>query len=186
MRPNVQRAWSLALALLTLAAPLSAQPRTTAVGDGAMATEPHDVIINGVRFWYRVAGQPRMAWRRSCSRTVALATTATASRRIVYNDQRGAGRSERPWNNEYTLALLVDVVEALRLTLGVPQIWLIGHSFGGALGLEYAAKCPSRVALPDARIVVYDRGGHSLYLDDPAQFVHDVVPFLAGRTSAGR
>jgi proline iminopeptidase len=65
---------------------------------------------------------------------------------MVYFDQRGTGRSERPASGDYRLATLVDDIEALRIELGVPKIALIAHSFGGVLALEYASKYPDRVA----------------------------------------
>lgn len=48
------------------------------------------------------------------------------------------------------MATLVEDIEGLRRELGVPQIALIGHSFGGILALEYAATHPARVS----RIVI--------------------------------
>ena len=65
---------------------------------------------------------------------------------MVYFDQRGSGKSERPWTGEYSMATLVEDIEGLRRELGAPQIALIGHSFGGTLALEYAAAYPTRVA----------------------------------------
>jgi proline iminopeptidase len=67
-------------------------------------------------------------------------------RRMVYLDQRGSGRSERPWDGRYSLAVLVEDMEALRQELGVERWVLLGHSFGGTLALEYAARHPQRVA----------------------------------------
>src|SRR5438445_13240242 len=72
---------------------------------------------------------------------------------MVDFDQRGSGNSERPWTGEYSMATLVEDIEGLRRELGVPQIALIGHAFGGALALEYAAAYPARVA----RIVIVSR-----------------------------
>jgi proline iminopeptidase len=65
---------------------------------------------------------------------------------MVYFDQRGSGRSERPANRDYAMTTLVDDVEALRRQLGVPQIAIIGHSFGSTLALEYAARYPAQVS----------------------------------------
>ena len=66
---------------------------------------------------------------------------------MVYLDQRGSGRSDRPKAaDNYSIAQLVDDIEALRVHLGAPRIDLIGHSFGTILGLEYAARYPGRVA----------------------------------------
>jgi proline iminopeptidase len=68
------------------------------------------------------------------------------ARRMVYLDQRGCGRSERPWDGHYSLEVLVADLEALRQELGVERWVLLGHSFGGTLALEYAARYPGRVA----------------------------------------
>jgi proline iminopeptidase len=65
---------------------------------------------------------------------------------MVYFDQRGSGNSERPWTRDYAMATLIEDIEGLRRELGVPQIALIGHSFGGTLALEYAAAYPARVS----------------------------------------
>jgi proline iminopeptidase len=65
---------------------------------------------------------------------------------MVYLDQRGAGRSERPWNEAYSIGLMVDDLERLRRAWGVPRIALVSHSFGTILAMEYAAKYPNHVA----------------------------------------
>jgi proline iminopeptidase len=65
---------------------------------------------------------------------------------IVYVDSRGTGRSGRATSaQDYTWDLLVGDLEALRLHLGQEQIWLMGHSEGGAEVLQYAIKHPERV-----------------------------------------
>jgi proline iminopeptidase len=64
---------------------------------------------------------------------------------MVYLDQRGSGRSERPWTRDYKLVTLVEDIDALRRSLGVETLDLIGHSFGGVLALEYAAAHPEHV-----------------------------------------
>jgi proline iminopeptidase len=68
------------------------------------------------------------------------------SLRMVYFDQRGAGRSQRAANGEYSIALMVEDIEQLRQALAVPRIALIGQSFGGTLALEYAARYPEHVS----------------------------------------
>ena len=44
------------------------------------------------------------------------------------------------------MSALIEDIEGLRRELGVRRIALIGHSFGGALALEYAARYPERVS----------------------------------------
>ena len=118
---------------------------------------PHDVVINGVRLWYRVAGAsaagiPPVVFLHGGPGQGSYHFAALAgpylerSLRLVYFDQRGSGRSERPWTRDYDMSTLVEDIEGLRRELGVDQLALIGHSFGGTLALEYAAKYPERVS----------------------------------------
>ena len=126
-------------------------------GDTGLHAGEHHLVVDGVRLWYRVAGSgaagaPPMVFLHggpgynSHSFAVLAGPALERSLRVVYFDQRGSGRSERPWTREYSIDRLVEDVEALRRALGVPQIALMGHSFGGSLALEYAAKYPAHVA----------------------------------------
>jgi proline iminopeptidase len=127
------------------------------VPGGGLATGEHHVVVDGVRFWYRVAGTgpagaPPVVYLHggpgynSHSFAVLAGPGLERVARMVYFDQRGSGRTERPWTGEYSIPRLVDDIEGLRQALGAPSIVLMGHSFGGLLALEYAAKHPDRVA----------------------------------------
>jgi lipase len=73
-----------------------------------------------------------------------LAEERWASRvRIVAPDLRGHGRSEHeaPWTFGTHVADLLETVDAL----GVGQADWVGHSFGGRLVLELAAREPERI-----------------------------------------
>jgi proline iminopeptidase len=117
----------------------------------------HAVVINGVRLWYCVAGNttsnaPPVVFLHGGpgegSQSFAMLAGPALERqlRMVYLDQRGSGRSERPWNKAYSIALLVDDLEQLRRAWGVPQMALIGHSVGTILAMEYGAKYPEHVS----------------------------------------
>lgn len=112
--------------------------------------------LNGVRQWVRVAGAEH--------RTVPLVVlhggpggnhfvferTAgpllEAARTVVYHEQRGSGRSKAPADvNAYSVPLLVADLHALVECLGVPQVDLLGYSFGGGLALEYTRAHPQQV-----------------------------------------
>jgi proline iminopeptidase len=121
-----------------------------------LSSGEHHRIINGVRLYYRIAGEapaeraPVLFLHggpgyNSYSFARLMGTRLEQSRRLVYLDQRGCGRSERPWNGRYSLDVLVADLEALRQELGVERWVLLGHSFGGTLALEYAARHPERV-----------------------------------------
>lgn len=167
------------VALTTLPAASQAQA-AAATTNGGLATGAHQIVVDGVRFWYRVAGTdaagaPPVVFLHggpgynSESFAVFEGPRLERTQRMVYYDQRGSGRSERPWNGEYSLARMVEDVEGLRRALGVPRIALIGHSFGGTLALEYAARYPEHVS----RMVLVGAAG-----DIPAA-CHARVEFLA-------
>jgi len=64
--------------------------------------------------------------------------------RMVYLDQRGAGRSS-PLEGDLSVDTLVDDLEAVRDFLGLESFTPLGHGFGAVIALEYARRFPSRV-----------------------------------------
>ena len=65
--------------------------------------------------------------------------------RLVFYDHRGHGRSEWVPVEECTQDQLVADVEGLRQALGLGPVHLLGISWGGFLGLMYAARHPGSV-----------------------------------------
>jgi proline iminopeptidase len=60
---------------------------------------------------------------------------------LVFIDERGSGKSSKLEDpKQYTVANMVDDIEAVRVALGLGKISLLGHSFGGALVQAYAFK----------------------------------------------
>jgi proline iminopeptidase len=65
---------------------------------------------------------------------------------LVLIDERGSGRSERPADpNHYTLDWMVKDIERVRKHLRLPQLLVLGHSFGGILAQAYAVRHPKRI-----------------------------------------
>jgi proline iminopeptidase len=61
--------------------------------------------------------------------------------RLVFIDERGSGKSSKLEDaKQYTIANMVEDIEAVRQALGLGKISLLGHSFGGALVQAYAFK----------------------------------------------
>lgn len=122
----------------------------------SLAPGPHEFDSDGVRLWYRVAGvasaEPVIFLHGGPgqgSQTFAKFAGPELERalRIVYLDQRGAGRSERPKDAAaYSLDILVEDIERLRQELGAPRVSVMGHSYGTAEALEYAARYPDAVS----------------------------------------
>ena len=73
---------------------------------------------------------------RSCAFSV-LADLAT-DRRVIRYDQLGSGQSDRPTDlNLWQTARFVDELDALRNALGLREVHILGHSWGGTLATEY-------------------------------------------------
>lgn len=139
----------LFLLLCLVATPAPAHDRA------ALSPGVHETVVNGVRLWYRVAGRAGGVpvvflhggpGQGSQSFAKFAGPELEKGLRMVYLDQRGSGRSERPWNQAYSMDLLIEDLEKLRIAWGVPRIALVGQSFGTALGMEYAARYPDRVS----------------------------------------
>ena len=185
----------LLILVLGHAPALQAQGMAAAAKAGPLAPGPHQTIVNDVRLWYRVAGKERGIpvvyvhggpGQGSQSFAAIAGPALERTNRMVYLDQRGSGRSEKPWTNAYSVELMVDDLEKLRRHWGVPRIALIGHSFGTVVALEYAKAYPKQTAalvlaagvpdVPAAGEIQCDR----LQRTDPDQYRRSTEGMAAG------
>ncbi len=68
-------------------------------------------------------------------------------RAVILYDQLDSGRSDRPGAiANWTVRRFVGELEAVRRALGVPRWHVVGHSWGGTIALEYAARHPQALA----------------------------------------
>jgi proline iminopeptidase len=68
------------------------------------------------------------------------------NRKIVFYDQRGNGRSEKlKPGQSCTLADQIDDLDALRAHLSLEKMDVLGGSWGGFLGMAYAARHPEHI-----------------------------------------
>ncbi len=124
-----------------------------------MATTSEGIVpFRGHRTWYRVVGE--LPARRGLPLLVLhggpgfphdyledLARLAEDERTVVFYDQIGCGKSDHPDENAlWTMSTFVEEVATVRDALGLDQIHLLGHSWGGWLALEYVLGRPSGVA----------------------------------------
>lgn len=65
--------------------------------------------------------------------------------RMVYFDQRGCGRSDTSVEKNYSLDRMIEDIEDIRRFMGVEKIYLLSHSFGGILAVNYAEKYPNHL-----------------------------------------
>lgn len=127
--------------------------------------EDHKEAVNGTTLHFRVRGadkaNPYLLILHggpgfSAHMFYPWGTSLEKSLNLVYLDQRGCGESARyrlkepfaPQPEElkaFTLDTLVQDIEGVREALKVPKWYVLGHSWGGMLGLEYTAKHPDQV-----------------------------------------
>jgi pimeloyl-ACP methyl ester carboxylesterase len=86
------------------------------------------------------------------------------ARRAVAFDLRGMGESGVARNGDYSVAAMADDVHAVANALHLNRFVIVGHSYGGAVVAEYAAKHPERVA----GVVFADAAGNVKLTDEAA------------------
>lgn len=109
------------------------------------------IRANGIRLNYEQAGSgPEVVMVHGLAANLAfwyLKSVPFLRRdfRVTMYDLRGHGRSEMPASG-YAPSVMADDLEALLDALAAEQVHLIGHSFGGAVALEFALRAPQRLA----------------------------------------
>jgi proline iminopeptidase/L-proline amide hydrolase len=68
-------------------------------------------------------------------------------RAVLLYDQLDCGRSDHPQDpRNWRVARFVDEVDAIRSVFGLDRLHVCGHSWGGTIALEYAARRPRGLA----------------------------------------
>lgn len=84
---------------------------------------------------------------------------------MVYLDQRGCGRSEHSSTQDYSLSRFLDDIEELRIFLGINEWYVMGHSFGGILAVNYAQRFPEStkgIILSNVSLNMFDSFEHQI------------------------
>ncbi|WP_343686727.1 alpha/beta hydrolase [Chryseobacterium gleum] len=63
--------------------------------------------------------------------------------RMIYMDQRGSGESDT--SDNYHLDKMIQDIEELRQHLKLKRVFLLAHSFGGIIAVNYAKKYPQHI-----------------------------------------
>lgn len=75
-----------------------------------------------------------------------LAALASDTRRVIFYDQLGCGRSDKPDEDtirQWGAQRFVDELATVRRALGLERVHILGQSWGGMLAIEYALTQPS-------------------------------------------
>jgi 3-oxoadipate enol-lactonase len=96
---------------------------------------PHVVLLQGLAlsstFWFDLPRRLTLEGAQPC--------------RAVVVDNRGVGRSDRPWG-PYRMGQLADDVAAVLDAAGVARAFVLGISLGGMIAQHVALRHPDRVA----------------------------------------
>jgi L-proline amide hydrolase len=117
------------------------------------------IPFRGHKTWYRVAGDldrispgkfPLLLLHGGpgvCHDYLeSLQPFAATGRPVIFYDQLGCGNSDRPDDpSMWTVELFLEELKAVRDALGLDRIHLLGQSWGGMLGMEYALTQPEGV-----------------------------------------
>lgn len=111
------------------------------------------IEVDGGRIWYRLNGSEHLGKKpaiimmhggpggthRSNMPYVALADEYP----VILYDQLGTGNSDRPEGRDgWTVEHFVGEIDQIRAKLGLQEVIIAGHSWGGTLAAEYAVRRP--------------------------------------------
>lgn len=119
----------------------------------ATVTDEGKIDFRGHKVWYQVVGEdsdgrlPLLTLHggpgaaHDCIEP--LGELAEQGRRVIFYDQLGCGRSDRPHDPSlWTVDLFLEELAAVRDALSLDRIHLFGLSWGGMLAMEYALRMP--------------------------------------------
>ncbi len=137
------------------AAQLEVAPASMSEGPCASARGASGQVVStpdNAQLWYDLRGPkdaPALVFLHggpgynTYSFAKAVGSSLEATFRVLYLDQRGCGRSyAHGAGANLGMAATVDDIAWLQRRLGLGPLNLIGHSFGGAVALEFARRYP--------------------------------------------
>jgi len=113
----------------------------------APATADGQIAVPGGQVWYRIVGTDRPGIPILCLHGgpgmahdyLENLTDLARNRPVIFYDQLGSGRSERPDDESlWTVGRFVEELAAVQQALSLEQLHLFGNSWGGWLALQYA------------------------------------------------
>lgn len=173
---------SISVALIVFGAASCSSDRSA---PGVYRIEEGFVNANGVMIYYKIIGEgPPLVILHggpgaSHDYFLPALLPLAEKNRMVFIDERGSGRSgkiEDP--SGYTLENMAADVEAVRSSLRLGRINLMGHSFGGVLAQAYALRFPENLS----RLILCSTFHSTRKMNDVfRKMVGDMTPVLRRR-----
>ncbi len=115
-------------------------------------TKEGKLAVDGYKVWYRQVGSggiPLLTLHGGPGAAhdylEPLQSLAT-DRAVIFYDQLGCGRSDQPNDRAlWRIERFVNEIDTVRHALGLSEIHLLGHSWGGWLAIEYMLSRPQGV-----------------------------------------
>ncbi|MBA2284808.1 MAG: proline iminopeptidase-family hydrolase [Ktedonobacteraceae bacterium] len=116
------------------------------------------VPVDGYRVWYRIVGggseheHPPLLLLHGGPGAPHdylenLEALASDTRRVIFYDQLGCGRSDQPDDTSlWRVERFVEELATMRRELGLERVHILGQSWGGMLAIEYMLTRPRGVA----------------------------------------
>lgn len=112
------------------------------------------VQVEGGKVWYKIVGEGKGTplllihggpGSSSC-KGMPTYTMLSDERPVIFYDQLGTGNSERVWDTAlWKPSRFADEIDSLRKALGLKALHILGHSWGGAVLIEYLSRKPAGI-----------------------------------------
>ena len=111
------------------------------------------IQVTGGRVWYRVVGDkhatPLLVLHGGPgfpSYYLKPLAQLTDERPVIFYDQLGAGHSDRPTDTAlWQISRFVKELQTVRDSLGLGEVYILGHSWGASLAVDYMLTNPEGV-----------------------------------------
>lgn len=103
-----------------------------------------------------------------------LIPSVSQTHRVIVPDHMGCGLSDKPQNYPYILEQHIQNLETLVAHLGLKQVTLVVHDWGGLIGMGYATRHPENIA----RFVIFNTA--AFYLPKIPKRIRICRPSLFG------
>lgn len=144
---NINRLLLFSALFLLIKLPVNAQ----AIVNQPVETKRFITVSDNVKLYVKVSGAgpavlfvPGGPGQGSLSFEKAGGSNLEHFATMIYMDQRGSGKSQNAEN--YHLDRMVEDIEEVRKSLAFDKIYLLAHSFGGIIAVNYARKYPEHVS----------------------------------------